>query len=216
VLQEEHGLQCYVLCSAETLIAQHAIESGLCVILTGEAPISRHHPMYDASRLFARLQIAKAFPMDSVVHFNDLRTLQSWGPVARLSGKPVVYHHRSLNKMTPPKRILVSLAHEVICISVSCRDNVSFVAPARSSLVVNPVHVDPGRAGRVEARRFAAELGCPGDRLLVGFVGNFWFWKRPDLFLQICARVLQVRSDCHFTVFGRSGDWTENDLIRMA
>ena len=53
-------------------------------------------------------------------------------------------------------------------------------------------------------------------RLLVGFVGNFWFWKRPDLFLQICSRLLQVRSDCHFVVFGRSGDWTEHDLIRMA
>jgi glycosyltransferase involved in cell wall biosynthesis len=215
-LQEDHGLQCCVLCSAETLIARYAIESGLCVIPTGEAPTSRHHPMYDASRLFARLQIAKTFPMDSVVHFNDLRTMQSWGPVARLSGKPVVYHHRSLNRMTLPKRFLVGLAHEVICISASCRDNISFVAPAKSSLVINPVRVDPRRAGRVEARRFAAEHGCPWDRLLIGFVGNFWFWKRPDLFLQICARVLQVRSDCHFAVFGRSGDWTENDLICMA
>ena len=50
----------------------------------------------------------------------------------------------------------------------------------------------------------------------VGFVGNFWFWKRPDLFLQICSRLLQARSHCHFVVFGRSGDWTEHDLIRIA
>jgi hypothetical protein len=117
--------------------------------------------MYDASRLFARLQVAKAFPMDSVVHFNDLRTMQPWGPVARLAGKPIVYHHHSLNRMTPPKRFLISLAHQVICISASCRDNVSFVGPAKS-------------AQRADARRFAAEQGCPTDRLLVGFVGNFW------------------------------------------
>ncbi|QRM33396.1 glycosyltransferase family 4 protein [Microvirga sp. VF16] len=215
-LQEEHGVQCCVLCSADTLIARHAIESGLCVIPTGEAPTSRHHPIYDVSRLFARLQIAKALPVDSVVHFNDLRTMQSWGPVARLAGKPVVYHHRSLNRMTLPKRFLIGLAHEVICISASCRDNVSFVRPAKSTLVLNPVHIDPKSAQRADARRFAAEQGCPTDRLLVGFVGNFWFWKRPDLFLQTCSRLLQARSDCHFVVFGRGGDWTEHDLIRMA
>lgn len=215
-LQEEHGLQCCVLCSTETLIARHAIENGLCVIPTGEMPSSRHHPMYDASRLFARLQIVKAFPMNSVVHFNDLRTMQSWGPVARLAGKPVVYHHRSLNRMTPPKRLLISLAHQVICISASCRDNVSFVEPSKCALVLNPVQIDPKSAQRADARLFAAEHGCPTDRLLVGFVGNFWLWKRPDLFLQICSRLLQVRSDCHFVVFGRRGDWTEYDLIRMA
>jgi hypothetical protein len=28
--------------------------------------------------------------------------------------------------------------------------------------------------------------------------------------------LLQVQSDCHFVVFGHSGDWTEYDLIRMA
>lgn len=215
-LQEEHGVRCLVLCPAETLIARHAIESGLHVISTGEAPTSRHHLVYDASRLYARLQIAKAFPADSVVHFNDLRTMQSWGPIARLAGKPVVYHHRSLNRMTPPKRFLIGLADEVICISASCRDNVSFVRPGRSAIVLNPVHIDPASAQRVDARRFAAEQGCPTDRLLVGFVGNFWFWKRPDLFLQICSRLLQSRSDCHFVVFGRSGDWTEHDLIRIA
>jgi glycosyltransferase involved in cell wall biosynthesis len=215
-LQDEHGLQCCVLCSAETPIAWHATQSGLCVIPTGEAPTSRHHPMYDASRLFARLQIAKTFPTDSVIHFNDLRTMQSWGPVARLVGKPVAYHHRSLNRMTPSKRLLIGLAHQVICISVSCRDNVSFVRPTKSTLVLNPIHVDPRSAQRADARQFAAEQGCPTDRLLIGFVGNFWFWKRPDLFLKTCSKLLQVRSDCHFVVFGRSGDWTEHDLVRMA
>ena len=192
-LQEEHGLQCCVLCSAETLIARHAIESGLCVIRTGEAPTSRHHPMYDASRLFARLQIAKTFPMDSVVHFNDLRTMQSWGPVARLSGKPVVYHHRSLNRMTAPKRILVGLAHEVICISASCRDNVSFVRAGQKRACPQSGSCGsrsaPGGSMRAASLRNKA---VQTDRLLVGFVGNFWFWKRPDLFLQICSRLLQV------------------------
>jgi len=215
-LQGEFGLQCCVLCSAGTLIARQAIESGLRVIPTNEAPTSRHHPLYDARRLFARLQIAGTFPAESVVHFNDLRTMQSWGPVARLAGKRVVYHHRSLNRMTLPKRLLIGLAHEVICISASCQDNIPFVAPARSTLVLNPIHIDAKSAQRADARRFAAEQGCPSDRVLIGFVGNFHFWKRPDLFLQICSRLLRVRADCHFVVFGRDGNWTERDLARMA
>ncbi|MXQ13569.1 glycosyltransferase [Microvirga makkahensis] len=215
-LQEEHGVQCCILCSSETMIARHAVESGLCVIPTGEAPTPRHHLMYDASRLFARLQVARAFPMDSVVHFNDLRTMQSWGPIAHLAGKPVVYHHRSLNRMTLPKRILVGLAHEVVCISESCRENVSFVRPEKSTLILNPVQIDLKSAQREAARRFAVEQGCPTDRPLVGFVGNFWLWKRPDLFLQTCSRLLQIRPDCHFVLFGRDGDWTEQDLVRMA
>ena len=40
----------------------------------------------------------------------QIRRCRSSAPIARLAGKPVVYHHRSLNRMTLPKRLLVGLA----------------------------------------------------------------------------------------------------------
>jgi glycosyltransferase involved in cell wall biosynthesis len=215
-LQDEHGLRCSVLCSAETLIAEQAGKSGFTVVTTGEPPTSRHHPAYDAARFIHRWQIIRELATDGVVHFNDLAAMQSWGPVARLAGKLILYHHRSLNQMTLPKRLLVSLAHEVVCISQACERNLAFVSPWKRTFVLNPIDVAGNGLFRHEARQLAAEFGCPTYGPLVGFVGNFWFRKRPRYFLEVCARLASDRPDCHFIVFGRNGDETEDDLKQAA
>ncbi|KAB0269772.1 glycosyltransferase family 4 protein [Microvirga brassicacearum] len=215
-LQEEHGIRCSVLCSARTLVAEQADKSGFAVVATGEPPTYRHHPAYDAVRFADRWRIVRELATDCVVHFNDLAAVQSWGPVARLAGRPILYHHRSLNRMTLPKRLLVNLAHEVVCISQACEHNVEFVAPGRRTLVLNPIHVSGNNLLRREARRFAAEIGCSRQGPLIGFVSNFWFRKRSRYFLEVCARLASARPDCHFVVFGRNGDETEDDLMGVA
>lgn len=215
-LQDEHGIRCSVLCSAETLIAEQASKSGFTVVVTGEPPTSRHHPAYDAARFMHRWRVVQEFAADSVIHFNDLSAMQSWGPVARLAGKHIVYHHRSLNRMTLPKRLLVHMAHEVVCISQACEHNLAFVSPEKRTFVLNPIHVADDGLLRAEARRAAADFGCPTHGFLIGFVGNFWSRKRPRYFLEVSARLAAVRPDCHFVVFGRDGDETEDDLKRVA
>jgi glycosyltransferase involved in cell wall biosynthesis len=215
-LQAEHGIRCSVLCPAETLIAEQASKSGFTVVVTGEPPVSRHDPAYDAARFMRRWRIIRELATDGIIHFNDLSAMQSWGPVARLAGRRVVYHHRSLNRMTLPKRLLVNLAHEVICISQSCEHNLAFVPLEKRTFVLNPIHVAYDDTLRAEARQAAAEFGCPANGLLIGFVGNFWSRKRARYFLEVGAKMASARADCHFVVFGRSGDETEADLRRVA
>jgi glycosyltransferase involved in cell wall biosynthesis len=215
-LQDERGIRCSVLCSAETLIAEQASKSGFTVVATGEPPTSRHHPAYDATRFMHRWRIVRELATDGVIHFNDLSAMQSWGPVARLAGKLIVYHHRSLNRMTLPKRLLVNLAHEVVCISQACERNLAFVPPGKRTFVLNPIHVAGDDLLRAEARRAAADFGCPAHGPLIGFVGNFWSRKRPRYFLEVSARLASARPDCHFVAFGRNGDETEDGLKRVA
>jgi len=215
-LQDEHGMHCIVLCPGGTMIAEQARRRGLSVIDSGEPPISRHHPVADALRFAGRWRLVQGLPADSIFHFNDLPTVQSWGTVARLAGRRIVYHHRSLNRMTLPKRILVNLADQIICISGACEGNIAFVRPEKRNFVLNPIKVSSDERIRTEGRRFARELGCPANAFLIGFVGNFWNWKRPRFFLEVCARVSRERHDCHFVVFGRKGDESEDDLRRVA
>ncbi|WP_162820473.1 glycosyltransferase family 4 protein [Microvirga calopogonii] len=209
-------MRCIVLCPGGTRLAEQARHQGLAVIDCGEPPVSRHHPAVDALRFANRWKLIKGIPADSIFHFNDLSAVQSWGPVARLSGRHIVYHHRSLNHMTLPKRMLVNLADQIICISEACESNVEFISPDKRTFVLNPIMVSADERIRMEGRRFARELGCPEKAFLIGFVGNFWNWKRPRFFLDVCARIARERRDCHFVTFGRKGDEAEDDLRTFA
>ncbi|MGO4526458.1 glycosyltransferase family 4 protein [Microvirga sp. 2MCAF35] len=215
-LQDEFDTRCIALCPDGTSIAEQARRQGLSVIDCGETPVSRHHPAYDVLRFPSRWKLVRSFPEDSIFHFNDLPSVQSWGLVAKLSGRHTVYHHRSLNRMTWPKRVLANLADQVICISGACEDNIEYIRPEKRTFVLNPIKISADERIRTEGRRFARELGCPEGAFLIGFVGNFWNWKRPRFFLEVCAKIGRERSDCHFVVFGRKGDESEDDLKEFA
>jgi glycosyltransferase involved in cell wall biosynthesis len=152
----------------------------------------------------------------TIVHFNDLWAVQSWGPVARLAGRPVVYHHRTLNRMTLPKKVLVNLAHQVVCISQECERNLAFVTASKRTFVINPIQIAGDSLPRRDARLRTVSFGCSNQGRLVGFVGNFWLRKRPRFFLEVCARLASVRPDCSFVMFGRDGDETSGSLTAFA
>jgi glycosyltransferase involved in cell wall biosynthesis len=215
-LQDDHDMQCIVLCPGKTLIAEQARRHGLSVMECGEPPASRHHPAYDAIRFAQRWRLVQKLSADNIFHFNDLSSVQSWAPVVRMTGRQILYHHRSLNQMTLPKRMLVKLADQIICISRACENNIAFIEPERRTYVLNPIKLSLDERLRSEGRRFAHELGCPVGAPLIGFVGNFWNWKRPRFFLEVSTRISRERADCHFIVFGRKGDETEADLRKFA
>jgi glycosyltransferase involved in cell wall biosynthesis len=217
VLQKDFGVRVAVLCAAGTLIAREAEACGFEVLSSGEAPVFRHNPFFDATRFVPRLRALKAnLGRRSVLHFNDLPAVQSWGPVAKVLRRPMVYHHRSLNRMTVPKRLLTHMADHVVCISQACWDNVGFLPAERRTRLLNPFQIDAD-VDRDDARRqLIADLGVPADARLVGFVGNFWRRKRPEFFLAVAKLMLGTAPDLHFIIFGRDGEISKDQLRENA
>ena len=175
-LQQQYGTACVVLCAENTQIAAEALRRSLTILPSGERPaLRRHSPAYDIVRAPARFGILRTLPVGTVVHFNDISAVQSWGPVARFCGSPIVYHHRSLNQMTLPKRLLIGLADHVICISKKCTDNVSFVPPRKTSFILNRVRMPQSPAGKpreLACCRSSISRKAPTDRLRRQFVDS--------------------------------------------
>jgi glycosyltransferase involved in cell wall biosynthesis len=144
-----------------------------------------------------------------------LGALQSWGPPAKLLGVPIIYHHHSLNRPALPNRIPLALADAYVCVSAICQANLSFVPQSRKAVVLNPFDMRPLDVP-TERAKLLSEIGAPADAVLFGFVGNFWRRKRPMYFLEAGRAILARQRRAHFVLFGREGDFTEEELIARA
>jgi len=59
-------------------------------------------------------------------------------------------------------------------------------------------------------------LDLPADARLVGFIGNFWRRKRPEFFLDVCAKLAARHQGLGFVIFGRDGELTQAHLVQYA
>jgi glycosyltransferase involved in cell wall biosynthesis len=215
-LTSDFGVRCIVLAATGTRIAEEAARFALEVEPTAEGPAMRHrnNPIYDFAKFAPRLRLLKKFGRSAIVHCNDVGALQAWGPVAKLLGLRLVYHHRTFNFLL--NRLLVHMADDVICISDACRQTVGFLPERRKSTVHNPFSMAIDIDRRVARSRLFKSLGLASDSVLIGFIGNFWSRKRADFFLDVCAAVSERNQRAHFVLFGRSGNITEAQLLKRA
>ncbi|MGT2514690.1 glycosyltransferase [Sphingomonas panni] len=70
-----------------------------------------------------------------------------------------------------------------------------------------PLTVDSAAA----RRRLLDDLGVE-DARIVGFVGNMWKRKRPEMFVDIAQRLAATDPDLRFVLFGRDGDVTSDQM----
>jgi glycosyltransferase involved in cell wall biosynthesis len=216
-LMSEFGVRCIVLAAAGSLIAREAAKLGFEVAPTGERPARRrHNPMYDLARLPFRLRTLKRYGDKTIVHCNDIESLQSWGTVAKMAGMPVVYHHQALNRMVLPNKLLVKMADAVICVSDRCRRSVAFLPDTRCFTQFNPFSLASDTDGNAVRAEFLRRHGLSPDAVLIGFIANFWSRKRPQFFLDVCRAVSRRNDRARFVIFGRDGDYTQNQLSDYA
>lgn len=220
-LRRRHGRRCVFLVAKESPIAAEAERLGMEVCDTGELEATswgirkRRSPLYVLRRLPARTRVMRRFGRSCIVHCNDLHGVQSFGLITKAMGGKIIYHHHALNRMILPNRVLIGLADAVFAVSDICRRALSFIAPDRLSIVLNPIEV--GDVDRPAARaRICAKLGVDPARTLAGFVGNFWERKRPLFFLQAAAILAAQKPDLHFILFGRKADYEVDELEREA
>jgi glycosyltransferase involved in cell wall biosynthesis len=216
-LIDDFGVRCVILCIEGSRVAEEAAKLGFEVAYTGEPPTMRHNPLYDLVREPSRLarlrKLGGAGP--TIVHCNEIGSLQSWGPPAKLLGMRVVYHHQSINRDVLPNRMALAFADASIAVSDACKANLSYLPAGKVFKVLYAFALAP--VDRAEARRGVLDaIGAPKDALLFGFVGNYWERKRPRFFLDACLAAAVKEPKLRFVLFGRDGDIAETDLIAYA
>ncbi|GJD97979.1 glycosyltransferase family 4 protein [Methylobacterium iners] len=218
---ESEGISCIILCIGNSAIADEARRLGLHVEPTNEPPALppavRNSPLVDLRRLPKRVRLLRTiWKPSTIIHCNDIAALQAWILPARLANLPILYHHRSINKMRLPNRKLIQKAAGTIVISDECRANVAFLPDAQVRQIVNPfqiqVDIDRDDAKKVVIKEF----GLPEKARLIGFVGNFWPRKRPSFFLEIAKLMTQVDENVYVVIFGRDGEIKTSELVDQA
>jgi glycosyltransferase involved in cell wall biosynthesis len=216
-LSQKYGLESVVMCPDGTTLAAEAARHGLTIVATDERPAARHSAAYDLRKCVSRFRnLAQFPPANTIVHFNDPFAMRSWGLAVKARRWPIVYHHRSLNRMTLLRRMFLRVPSHIICISNEVENNVSFVPRERRTTLLNPF-ILPANISRAAAKKEIMEsAGISGQPKLVGFVGNFWRRKRPFFFLDVAARMRRIDPTLRFIVFGREGDFTPGELRSYA
>ena len=130
-----------------------------------------------------------------IVHGNDFRTNLTWSAAAKLTGRPFVWHQRSLPYSSSRRwRGVHLLADHVIHISDAVARAMPAAGRTPASTIPNPVAPPRETLSRQAAKAAVArELGIDPSTTLMGFVGRLVAWKRPDVFVKAGARL--VKSD---------------------
>ncbi|WP_036294475.1 glycosyltransferase family 4 protein [Methylosinus sp. PW1] len=214
-LAEDFGFRCVVIARKGSLIAQEAQSLGFGVVGTTERTAGRHSPLYDLARVPARMALLRSL-RPAIVHTNDIGALQSWLLPAWLARMPVVYHHRALNRRVAPNVALIRAASHVIAISDETTRSVDYLPANRVTTVTDPF-ANNLATDRAAARAWLVdELGLPNDAAIIGFVGNFWWRKRPEFFIEAAAIIARIEPHAAFVIFGRDGELTAGELEAAA
>lgn len=216
-LRRRHGIDCLVICPADTAIMKEAQRLGLRTVASGETATGRNNFLTDVSRLMRRREILNGQRTDGcILHCSDINSLRAWGPAARLAGMGVVYHHHALNRLWwPPHLVGIAAAHAVICVSDATARGMNWVRPDAVK-EFNPFDIDPAMNHAEPRRALLREFGWPERATIVGWVGNFWERKRPIFFLDVAAELARRSPQFRFALFGRGGDYTVEDVREAA
>jgi glycosyltransferase involved in cell wall biosynthesis len=215
-LAADHGIKWIVLAAPGSNVARQATEMDIDVHSTGDAPVKARDPVTDIARLPRRVRTLKSYGPGAIVHCNDIWSLQSWGIAGRMLGLPLVYHHRALLRMRWFDRALVRQSHGIITISDPCRRDLRFLPEDCVTCVLNPFP-DPMLEHPADWRtEFRAHAPEDAEPVLIGFIGNFQFRKRPDFFLNVCAVIAAREPRARFIIFGRERDFQSRDLENRA
>jgi len=136
-----------------------------------------------------------------IVHTNDARMHRTWNLAARLSGTSHVWHQRNAGLSWKMTQIARS-ADAILAVSEFTRASLPRHLARRTRVIDNPFNVTPPLE-RAHARgQLANELGDAMRPYVVAFAGMFIDRKRPLLFVDIAAHLIERGVDAVFPMFG--------------
>ena len=140
-----------------------------------------------------------------IIHTHDARMHFLWGLAAKLTNARFVLHMRA--RVQSRIGISCRFADSIILISEYCRGGVPAKVSRKVQVVRNPFRLPcPGNC-RVQCRDrlISAAPKSVGTIAIVGYVANFMHRKRPEVFVEMAAR-LRDRFGNHwfFPMFGET------------
>lgn len=143
----------------------------------------------------------------TIVHTNDARMHFTWGLSARLAGVAFIWHQRSA-VCSRRVGIFSKLAHAFLTISEYCRMSYAGTASSRARPIYDPFEVMAEAPDRNQARAaLLTEWDGREDVRIVGYVGNLTEQKRPDMFIEMAARLNEAHPASYiFPMFGELRD----------
>ena len=153
-----------------------------------------------------------------LVHGHDGRVNQTWAIPARLAGCAVIWHQRSKHRPSRLAGASMRRAHRVIAISHFVAESLPPLPDRCARIIADPYDLEAGNIDRSEARAaLLRELNCAPERLLIAFVGNMTEQKRPGIFVECAARILQDgEPQPLFLLFGADRDGRQARLEARA
>ena len=126
-----------------------------------------------------------------IVHANDLRTNLTWSAPTRLTGRPFVWHQRTLPYSSSFLwRSIGLLSSHVVYNSEIVARTMPATSRTPTSVISNPVALpQPALSRKAAKSAIAREFGFDLSTTIVGFVGRLVRLKRPDVFVTAGARL---------------------------
>ena len=162
-----------------------------------------------------------------LVHVNDKRMLRTWALPARLTGRPLLAHWRSVYAPSWSVDLGLRFASRVVCVSAYSRGLLPDWAQEKSEVVYNPFQSGMDAEARdATRRRIRAEAGIPQDAAVIGFFGSLLSRKRAHVLIKIlqrlnetadgrpvygvlCGDVQAPRDEQYFSLLAEGGPWLE-------
>lgn len=122
----------------------------------------------------------------AIVHTNDGRAHLTWGLAAKLAGARLLWHHRGDPDAFGLRYVAPWLADRVVAVSKFASPRPGFLSAAtKSSVIHSPFDLKTATQIDKAACRanLVAELNCPPETKLLGYVGSLVERKRPLLFV---------------------------------
>jgi glycosyltransferase involved in cell wall biosynthesis len=152
----------------------------------------------------------------AIVHTNDGRAHFIWGLAAKLAGASLLWHHRGDPDAFGLRYVAPWLADRVVAVSKFASPRPGLLSAAKKSTVIHsPFDLQtPNQINRAACRaRLVAELDCPPETKLLGYVGSLVERKRPLLFVDSIGAL--SGSDPHGKYIGLFLGTPFNDLDEL-
>jgi len=194
----------------EPLIVLHETDGPLADLLRGEGIAFERAPddtelrpdvayniraAYDVLRVVPRLSSFLRRRRVDIVHTNDGRIHVPWGVAGRLAGAKVLWHHRGNPEAFGLRRVAPFVADRVVAVSKFASPHPGlYSAASKCSVVHSPFDTNIADSfDRAACRaQIVAELGCPPETLVLGFVGSLIERKRPVHFVEAVAALRRL------------------------
>ena len=131
-----------------------------------------------------------------IVHGNDGRTNAVWGVPTKLAGAKFVWHQRSAPSSRGLRFVAPIIADRVITVSKFASPRPGFISAAsKNEVIYSPFDTSLSEDRNGARAALLSELGCAPDTKFVGYFGSLIERKRPVLFVDTIASLIEQAPD---------------------